>query len=91
VSPLARPAAECGYQAFAADFGDGNFNFPSPSGGYELPLEITEAPCFVLTDEFADVLAGRTPIAGSNLPFNVFFQSFRKRDIQRGHRHSFII
>ena len=54
-------------------------------------LEIAEAAFFVLPDEFADVLAGCAPIAGGHLSFYIFLQRLGERDVERGHRHGFII
>ena len=76
---------------FAANLGDGDFNFSSLGGGDEFLLKTAQAALLVLADEFADVLAGRAPIAGGDLSFDVFFQSFGKRDVQGSHGHGFII
>ena len=85
------PLTEHSDQTFATNLGDGEFNFSSLGGGYEFVLEIAEAALFVPPNQFADVLARRAPVAGSDLPFDVFLQSFRERDVQRGHGHGFII
>jgi hypothetical protein len=91
ISPLARPPAERGDQTFAANFGYGDFNFSSLGSSYEFLLEIAEAAGFILTDEFADVFAGRSPVSGGDLAFDVFLERFGERDVQRGHGHAFII
>ena len=78
-------------QAFAANLGQGDFDFRSFGGGDQFLLEIAEASLFVLTDELADVLAGRAPIAGGDLTFDILFQGFGERDVERGHGHGFII
>jgi hypothetical protein len=90
-SPLHSTFAEGANEAFAANFGYAKFYFGTLGRGDEARFEVAEAACFVLTDEFADVLARRAPIAGSDLAFDVFFECFRERDIQRGHGHGFII
>jgi hypothetical protein len=78
-------------QAFAADLGQGDFEFRSLGSSDEFLLEIPEPAFFVLTNEFADILAGRAPIAGSDLAFDILFQRFGKGDVERGHGHGFII
>ena len=83
--------AESGDEAFATDFGKRDFNFRSLGGGDEFLFEIAEAAFLILTNEFADVLAGRAPITRSDLAFDVLFQGFGERDIQLGHGHGFII
>jgi hypothetical protein len=73
---LAGAGAEGSDQAFAADFGQRDFEFRSLGGGDEFLLEVAEAAFFVLADELANVFAGRAPIAGSDLAFDVLFQGF---------------
>jgi hypothetical protein len=73
---LACPPTERDDQAFAANLSDGDLNFSSLGGGDEFLLESAQAALLVLTNQFADILAGRAPIAGGDLPFDVFFESF---------------
>jgi hypothetical protein len=83
--------AESANEAFAANFSYAQFYFGTLGGGDKAGFEIAEAAGFVLTDEFADILAGSSPISGSDLALDVFFECFREGDIQRGHGHGFII
>jgi hypothetical protein len=90
-SSAAGALAERGDQALAANFGEGYFDFWSLGGSNELLFEIYKAAFLVLANQFADILAGRTPVARSNLPFYILLEGFGEGDVQGGHRHTFII
>src|SRR6266567_917515 len=84
-SLLAGALAESGNQALAADFGDGEFDFRPLGGSDEFLLKTAQASLLVIflcpPNQFADILARRSPIARSDLPFDVLFEWFRERDV----------
>ena len=77
-----RSLTEDGDQTFAANLGNRKLNPSSLSGGDQFLLKIAQAALFVPANQFADVLAGRAPISGSDLPLDVFLWSFGKRNVQ---------
>ncbi len=63
-------------EALAANFSDSEFNLRSLRGGNQARFQIAEPSFFVLANQLADLLAGRAPVAGGYLAFDVFFEGF---------------
>lgn len=71
-----------GDQALAANLGHRDFDFLPFGRSSKFLLESAQAPVFVLTNEFPNIFTGRSPVASCDLPFHIFFQSFREGDVE---------
>src|ERR1035441_7761250 len=66
-SPPPRPFTQGRYQSFLADLGHLHFKCRACDSGEELLLQVAQPPLLVLSDQLADVLAGRAPVTGIDL------------------------
>ena len=53
-------------------------------------FEVAEAAFLVLANQFADILAWRTPVARSNLPFYIFLEGFGEL-LAKSERHAVVL
>ena len=67
--------AEGGNQALAANVRDGKFDLSAFGGCQQFLLEISQAAFFVLTDQFADVFAGRAQSPEATCPSTYSFSA----------------